>query len=197
MQSYHIMMKEINLKLFNILTIARVYAKAAFDLSIEKNTVEEWRLILEFFAKISTYDLVRSLLFKYLAPKKMANVFIAVCEDIKKQKMDVLFKNFIFIMSEKNRLLLLPVVFDEFNVLYFLYYKCIIKVKVISVWPLNADQNDRIAAMISKRFGRMVNITNIVDRNILAGILIQVGDMIIDGSMRGRILRLKDHILQF
>lgn len=177
------------------MTIARIYAKSVFDISVEHKTVEEWRLMLKFFARISTFYLVRSLFFKYLEPKKMANIFITICEDIKKQKIDIFFKNFIYIMSEKNRLSLLPVVFDEFNVLYFLYYKYVLKVKVISVWPLNDDQSNKIATIIYERFGKTVNIVNIIDRNILAGIIIQIGDMIIDGSIRGRILRLKNYIL--
>lgn len=181
----------------SIFTIARIYASAVFDVSMQQKSTEQWRLVLQWFAKVSSYDLVRTLFARSLDPERMSNIFIAICEDVQKNKIDILPRNLIHIMSEKNRLSLLPIVFEEFNYLYFIYYKCIITVEVLSVYPLSIEQNNKIIVIMQRFFSsKKINIVNKIDKNIYAGIIIRVRDTIIDGSLFGRMARLKNHILQ-
>lgn len=181
----------------SILFIARVYANALFDVSMQQKNTEQWRLILKFFVKISSYELVKALFFRSLESEKISNVFIAICEDVQNKKLNILAKNFIRVIAEKNRLSLLPIIFKEFNYLYYMHYKCILRVEVFSARPLSQNQNDKITIIMARFFSKKhINIVNKIDSNICAGIIVRVGDVIIDGSLSGRMFHLKDHILQ-
>lgn len=179
----------------SVYVIARAYAGAIFDIAVERKEIEKWRSVLELFVRVSSYDLVRSLFFRSLGPEKLSNVFIAICEGFQRNKIDILAVNLIRIISEKNRFLLLPVIFEKFNCLYYLYYKRILKVEVISAYPLSNNQMSQIEVILSRQFDRTIDIVNIIKSNILAGIIIRIGDTVIDGSIYRRISRLKNYIL--
>lgn len=177
-------------------SVARVYARAVFDISLEYNNINQWKLILKLFSRVSADNLVRSLFSRFLESKRISDMFIIICEDIQKKPIDILAKNFIRIMSEKYRLSLLPMVFEEFNYLCAVYYTHILKVEVISAWPLNKDQIKKISIVMTTRFLKKVDIVNTINKNIFAGLIIRVGDVVIDGSINKRLLLLKNHILQ-
>lgn len=176
--------------------IARAYANAVFDISIEQKNIEEWKSFLELLVQVSFCDLVRSLFFRSLEVKKLSKLFIVICEDIQKKQIGIFFKNFICIISEKNRFSLLPIILKEFNYLYFMYYKCIVKVEVISAWPLSDSQIKKIVVVMTKRYSKTVNVINTINKNIFSGIIVRVGNIVIDGSIYGRMLRLKNYILK-
>lgn len=62
---------------------------------------------------------------------------------------------------------------------------------VTSAGPLDGDQQSRLAAALSKRFGHAVSVKVSIDPAILGGLVVQVGDTVIDGSIRSRIEQLK------
>lgn len=57
--------------------------------------------------------------------------------------------------------------------------------------PLSGDQHARLAAALSAATGRDVEIRATVDPNVLGGVMAQVGDVVIDGSVRRRIAQLR------
>lgn len=178
--------------------IARAYAQAIFDISIEKKNIEQWRSVLELFVRVSSYDLVQSLFFRFLESEKLSHIFIIICEDLQKKKVDILAKNFIYIISEKSRFLLLPAIFEEFNYLYSMYYKSTVTIEVTSAWPLSDDQINKIAVVMSNRYSyKQIDVVNKINKNIFSGIIIRIGDIVIDRSIYRKILCLKNYILQF
>ncbi|URJ25101.1 F0F1 ATP synthase subunit delta [Candidatus Blochmannia ocreatus (nom. nud.)] len=179
----------------SVLTIAYIYATAVFDVAVSQKNIDTWQKSLSIFSKIIENTLMKSLCFRCLAPKKLSEIFLKICEDYQKKKMDIFSKNLIYIISENNRLLLLPVIFKEFLRLRYIYENSI-RIKIITAWPLNSYQLKKINKIMSKRLSKSVNLENIVDKQILSGIVIQIGDTIIDNSVRNRIFRL-NHILQF
>ena len=63
-------------------------------------------------------------------------------------------------------------------------------VEVISAVALNANQAEKLTAALNKRLKRRVRMQNSVDATLLGGAVIRAGDMVIDGSLRGRLERL-------
>jgi F-type H+-transporting ATPase subunit delta len=63
--------------------------------------------------------------------------------------------------------------------------------EVRSASPLSADQQDRITAAVSKRLGKTVSLTFLVDPSVVGGVITKVGDTVIDGTVRRRIEQLK------
>ncbi len=66
--------------------------------------------------------------------------------------------------------------------------------EVTSAVPLEADQQERLAATLSRRFARRVSLKVTVDPSILGGLIVQIGDTIIDGSVRSRLEQLKNSL---
>ncbi len=64
--------------------------------------------------------------------------------------------------------------------------------EVRSAVDLNQDQKDRLAAAIKTATGQDVDIVVIVDPTVLGGVVTQIGDTVIDGSVRHRLAQLKE-----
>ena len=60
-------------------TVARPYAKAAFDFAVEHNSVERWQDMLAFAAEVTKNDQMAELLSGALAPETLSEAFIAIC----------------------------------------------------------------------------------------------------------------------
>jgi F-type H+-transporting ATPase subunit delta len=64
--------------------------------------------------------------------------------------------------------------------------------EVRSAVPLTADQRDRLAKALEDATGKQVEVKVVVDPSVLGGIVAQVGDTVIDGSVRHRLDQLKN-----
>jgi F-type H+-transporting ATPase subunit delta len=64
--------------------------------------------------------------------------------------------------------------------------------EVRSAIDLNDDQRKRLAEALGQATGKQVEVKVVVDPSVLGGIVAQVGDTVIDGSVRGRLDQLKN-----
>jgi F-type H+-transporting ATPase subunit delta len=169
------------------ITVARPYAKAAFDFAVEQENLDGWQHMLTFAAEVSRNEEVRGLLSSSAAAEKLAEMFIAICGD----QLDEYGQNFIKVMAENKRLVTLPDVLEQF-MLYRADKESTIDVEVISADELNKNQRKKIIKAMQKRLSKKVMLNCKIDKSVMAGIIIRAGDMVIDGSVRGRLQRLAD-----
>ncbi|CUR53379.1 ATP synthase subunit delta [Serratia symbiotica] len=174
----------------NSLTIARPYAKAAFNFSIEKKNIECWQKMLEFAAKITYDKKIYQILTNIVMQEISTKIFISICEN----HLDKYAINFIKIMAEKRRLLILPEVVKHFITLRS-SWESIIKVEVFSAKILTKKQKDMLILMIEKRFQCKVKLNCKIDHFLLSGIIIRIKNTVMNDSIRNRLLRMSD-ILQ-
>ncbi len=172
------------------ITIARPYAKAAFEFALEHQSIDLWQEMLLFAATVTRNEKMFELLSGVLAPKTLSNIFIDICSD----RLDKYGQNFIHIMAENKRLLLLPIVLDQFMMIRN-ELDSIVEVDALSANRLSATQKAKIVSAIEKRLSMKVKLNCKIDKSVIAGIIIRIGDMVIDSSLRGRLERLTD-ILQ-
>ncbi|CAM4129305.1 F0F1 ATP synthase subunit delta [Serratia silvae] len=169
------------------ITVARPYAKAAFDFAVENQSVERWQQMLAFTAVVTRNEQMAELLSGAVAPETLSNTFIAVCGD----ELDEHGQNFIRVMAENGRLLVLPAVLQQFIELRAAL-ESTVEVDVLSSSALSDTQQAKIAAAMEKRLSRKVKLNCKIDKSVLAGVIIRAGDLVIDGSVRGRLDRLAD-----
>ncbi|WP_419236178.1 F0F1 ATP synthase subunit delta [Serratia fonticola] len=169
------------------ITVARPYAKAAFDFAVENQSVERWQQMLAFTAVVTRNEQMAELLSGAVAPETLSNTFIAVCGD----ELDEHGQNFIRVMAENGRLLVLPAVLQQFIELRAAL-ESTVEVEVLSSSALNDTQQAKIIAVMEKRLSRKVKLNCKIDKSVLAGVIIRAGDLVIDGSVRGRLERLAD-----
>jgi F-type H+-transporting ATPase subunit delta len=65
-----------------------------------------------------------------------------------------------------------------------------VDVQVLSAFPLGSAEISKLSASLEKKLGRKVKLASEVDASLLGGVVIKAGDMVIDGSVRGRLARL-------
>jgi F-type H+-transporting ATPase subunit delta len=166
-------------------TIARPYAKAAFDFAVEAKAIENWLEMLIFAAEVSKNDTMMSYLSGGTSVEQAQEIFLGVCgEQLNEQG-----QNLIKVMAENERLLVLPQVAEQFAAMKADFDKEV-TVDVSSAVELTAEQQSNISAALEKRLARKVKLNCVVDATIVSGLVIKAGDMVIDGSIRGKLNRL-------
>ncbi|BAX51420.1 F0F1 ATP synthase subunit delta [Photobacterium damselae subsp. piscicida] len=171
-------------------TIARPYAKAAFDFAVEKNTLAPWAEMLLFASEVAENDTMQDILHSGYAADKLSEIFVAVCGE----QLDEHGQNLLKVMAENGRLKALPDVYHEFMLLKNELEKTVEAV-VVSAIELNDAQRDAIEAKLSTRLERKVKLSCSVDETLIAGVVIRAGDLVIDNSVRGKLARLSDTLL--
>jgi len=152
----------------------------------EQGDYDRWSQMLSFMAAVAhDGELRRVLDSPRLSEEQAAEMFIAVCED----HIDDQGRNFIRLLAENRRLPLLPEITALFE---FLRREAEgeIDAEVVSAQEISDEQKKAIAKALKERLGREVNLTTRTDEALLGGAVIRAGDLVIDGSIRGRLNRL-------
>lgn len=169
-------------------TLARPYAKAAFEYAQAHQQLANWSAMLGLAAAVSQDDtLQRMLKAPRLTSTDKANTFIDVCGD----KFDAQVRNFIHVVAENSRLVLLPEIAELFELLKAEQEKSV-DVDVTSAFALNDEQQDKLAKVLSARLGREVRLHAAEDATLIGGVVIRAGDLVIDGSVRGKLAQLAE-----
>lgn len=166
-------------------TVARPYAKAAFEYAVEANAVENWLEMLVFAAEVSKNEDMAGFLSGSASVEQTQDLFLKVCES----QLDSNGQNFIKVLAENKRLLVLPQIVTQFSELKAEHEKTI-TVDVTSAVELTAEQMTTLSAALEKRLARKVKLNCNVDVTIVSGLVMKAGDMVIDGSVRNKLNRL-------
>ena len=167
-------------------TAARPYARAAFDIAKANGEQQKWTDMLGFMAAVAHDPTMTALLDSpRLSQNQAAEMFISVCEE----NIDQRGKNFIKLLAENDRLKLLP----EITALYEHYRaeaEGTIEAEVISASEVSESQLAKITASLKNRLGKEVRLTSKIDPSLIGGAIIRAGDLVIDGSVSGRLEKL-------
>ncbi len=167
------------------ITLARPYARAAFELAREQGTLAAWWQALSFAATVAQDARIADLRSDpRVDPSHLAKLHMP--PDV---TADTPVANFLDELAERSRIGLLPEVFTLFDALKR-ESESTLKVKVTSAQALDADQIETLKASLKRRFQRDIVIDAKVDTALLAGVVIDTGSQVIDGSARGRLERL-------
>ena len=167
-------------------TIARPYAKAAFEESREKGRLAEWSEGLAIAAQVVRDPRVARLLGN---PQVTAPELAQIVTDIAGAKLGGDGRNFLLALAENHRLGALPEIaalYDEMKNAA----EGIADVTVTSATPLDGAQRERLTAALARRLKRRVRLTCEVDPKLLGGAVLRAGDLVIDGSLRSRLERM-------
>jgi F-type H+-transporting ATPase subunit delta len=171
-------------------TIARPYAKAVFESALPGRTFAQWSAGLAAAAEVVVDPRVAELIKNPEVPTAdIAEFIIGVAGD----KLDAHMQNFVRVLAENHRLLLLPEILAHYEVMRA-DVENTVDVEVISAVKLDPAQADKLAGALNTRLKRRVNMRNSVDASLLGGAVIHAGDLVIDGSLKGRLQRLRTEL---
>jgi F-type H+-transporting ATPase subunit delta len=171
------------------LTLARPYARAAFGLSREGGRHAAWSQALAFAARVAADPQAQALLNHPLLSPADAVGLLAMDGG------DEAFTRFLGLLADNRRLALLPEIAGLFEELRADAER-VVKAKITAASELPAAELDAIRAALKKRFGREVEIETAVDASLIGGAVIDAGEVVIDGSLKGKLERLQTALAQ-
>lgn len=167
-------------------TLARPYARAAFYYARDAKQLDEWGRQLALLASVYQHDKVRSLLAN---PSMTADAQAKVVIDIGGDELDEPVGNFVALLATNKRLSLLPEIFRLFDALKRDYEQAV-DIELTSAMAVDSAEEEKLAKALAEKLARKVNIHTVIDDSLIAGAIIKAGDLVIDGSMRGRLEKL-------
>ncbi|AIS51829.1 ATP synthase, F1 delta subunit [Thermoanaerobacter kivui] len=171
--------------------IAKRYAYALFDVAKQHDKVKEYYEELNKAIEIIRIEEVKKI-FKNKSINKaqkikfMEQVLAGIDKDI---------LNFIKVVISKHREDLIEDIEEQFQNLYKEYFK-IVDAKVVSAYPLKESTIQKLKNSLESKLGKHVNIEPIVDKSILGGLKLIIGNTIIDGSVKARLTALLKNMQQ-
>lgn len=166
------------------LTLARPYARAAFAVARDTSSLSAWSDALGFAARICADPQVAGL----LGNPKLTSA--STVDLLAPETAGEAFGNFLGLLFDNRRLALLPEIAGLFDELRFESER-VVRAKVTSAAELIPAELETIKAALRRRFGREVEVETAVDASLIGGAVIDAGDVVIDGSLKGKLGRLQ------
>jgi F-type H+-transporting ATPase subunit delta len=171
-------------------TLARPYAKAAFEYAAQAGELQSWSDSLSTAGSVAQQsNVVKLLSSPSVTAQQQATALIEICGDA----LDERGQNFLTVLSENHRLQLLPEISLQFDVLKANREKAV-DVELVAAHELDAEQQQKLSDALSAKLERKVNMQVSLDKNLLGGAVIRAGDLVIDGSIRGRLAKLAESL---
>lgn len=167
-------------------TIARPYAKAAFESARQHHALESWSKVLATASSVVQDERVAGLL---SSPKVTPEQLSGLIADIVGESLDEQTRNFLGTLASNRRLAFLPEIASMYEALRA-EAENIADVHVVSAVALDDAQKQRLASALKKRLKREVRLHVEVDASLIGGAIVRAGDFVIDGSLKARLDRL-------
>lgn len=171
-----------------LITLARPYAKAAFEVALLADALDQWSKMLAVSAAVSGDSGVSAILSSpSLSSDQVADAFIGVCGD----ELDEKGKNFVHLLAENKRLVLLPEISTLFDNLKANQEKSV-DVEITTAFEISSDVSNKLARALKDRLQREIILATKVDQSLIGGAIIRAGDNVIDSSVRGKLSKLAE-----
>lgn len=168
-------------------TLARPYAKAAFEFARDKGRLADWSAQLALAAAVASDDeFARYLARPLLTVEQQTEAFLKAAGD----KLDGDVRNFVTEIVHNKRVEALSAIASLFDALRAEHEQAA-NVVVQSAYELSDAQRQTLASKLGQKLGRKIDITDVtVDRSLIGGVVIRSGDLVIDASVRGKLDKL-------
>ncbi len=164
-------------------TVARPYAEAVFRLGEPSGALAKWSEMLAALAAVAADQRVRmAMKDPKLSAAKVAGLFISILAG----RLSAEAENFVRVLAENRRLELLPEIRDQYEALKN-EREGVMEAEVQSAFDLSDTQVSDLVARLEKKFGRKVKARVTLDKELIGGVRVTLGDKVIDGSARAQL----------
>jgi len=171
-------------------TLARPYARAAFDQAKAHSALESWSSTLRFMQALAQQEKVKRLFASpSLTAEQKSEAFIGLCEKLDQQQ-----TNFVRLLSENLRMPLLPNIAELYEI-YKSNHEKSVDVELESAYDVSSELSQKLSQALTKALDRSVSLNTTVNKSLIGGAVIRAGDTVIDHSIRGRLEKLGEAIL--
>lgn len=169
-------------------TLARPYAKAAFAYAQGQSQLADWATMFEVASAVVAQPKIAQLLGD---PAKTPAQLSSVMIDVLGVDANRGFASFVTVLAYNRRLALLPTIKTLFNQLKA-NLEASVDVEIVSAFDLSGDQTQSLVAVLKGKLKKDINVHTRTDNDLIGGVVIRAGDLVIDGSVRGRLNKLAE-----
>ncbi len=167
-------------------TVARPYAKAAFEYAKEHGQLGAWSTQLALAeALVNDAEFADYLSRPSMTVSEQAGALFTACGD----GLSAEVRNFLNLVAANKRLLALPTIAELYEVLKA-EAENTADVLVISAFALSEEQQRVMSEQLATKLGQKINIRTEVDATLIGGVIVRTGDLVIDASVRGKLTKL-------
>ena len=164
-------------------TIARPYAEAVFKLADASGSLSKWSDALGALAAVAADSRVAAAIKDpNLSAAKVAGLFISILAG----KLSGDAENLVRVLAEYNRLELLPEIRDQYEALKDAR-EGVVEAEIQSAFEIPDAQMKDLTSRLEKKFGRKVRASVTLDKELIGGVRVVIGDKVIDGSARAQL----------
>jgi len=174
----------------SLTTLARPYAKAAFELAQADDRLAEWDDMLSLAGALVSNDAMSGLL---ESPQVSRTQAVQIMTEAAGDSFSERFRDYLSVLASNGRLPLLPEVVGLFQQFRAEAEKRL-SVRVVSAIELDEDQAARMKTALARRFDRDIELISEIDATVIGGAVVYAGDQVIDGSLRGRLQKLSNNL---
>lgn len=168
-------------------TLARPYAKAAYEFAKSASVVEQWSNDLSVAGGLTENEDIMSFINQ---PNVLVDELVKLlCGEFATEE----YTNLIRLMAANDRLSLLPQVAQLFH-LYKEEDEAAQTVDVYTAVAMTEAQLQALIAALSKKTGKKISVVSHIDESLIGGARIVCGDLVIDGTLRGKVDRMKTQL---
>jgi F-type H+-transporting ATPase subunit delta len=166
-----------------VTTLARPYAEAVFKLAEQANALDNWSAVLARFSAASSQAGVRDAIGDpKITTVQLVDFFGGVVDGNASAEV----KNFLALLADNGRLALLPQIAEQFENMKH-QREGVLEAQIVSAFPMEGAQLGILVGRLESKFKRKIQPHVTVDKELIGGIKIVIGDEVIDASVRGKL----------
>ncbi|KTC68787.1 ATP synthase F1 subunit delta [Legionella birminghamensis] len=171
-------------------TLARPYAKAIFEHALNEKKLAVWSDYLNLLASLVMNEQSEGFITNPATTASQHSQFLLSLLPSDTGADSEGLENLVRLLADNKRLMLLPDVMVLFEAERAEHEKTL-EVEVRSYSELSHDQQEKLAKALSERLQRKVKLNIVVDKSLIGGAIINAGDLVIDGSVSGKLNTLR------
>jgi F-type H+-transporting ATPase subunit delta len=166
-------------------TIARPYAEALFRVAKSGN-LAQWSDLVSEMAQVASHPEVKAFVSNpKISKQQAAETFLSLLKSGAGPEL----KNFVGMLVENDRLILLPEIAEQFHALKNAQEGAA-DAEITSAFALSDAQVKDLVATLEKKFGRKLHPSVTVDSALIGGVRVIVGDQVLDTSVRAKLQKM-------
>lgn len=173
-------------------TLAKRYARALLDVAVDANKV---RVIeTQVIAVADTYRTSKELRALLAHPKVRQSEKVSMLRAVFESRIEKELMEFVLVVLRKRRIEFLPEIAEVYDQLAD-EFEGLVRVEVASFAPLSPEERKRLLDALSRLTGgKQIALTEHEDKALLGGVTVRIGDVLVDGSVSGKLKRLKEEL---
>jgi F-type H+-transporting ATPase subunit delta len=161
--------------------VAHPYARALFAEAKERERIDRVAADLKSLSDLEKED--PSFHDFLVSPEVLTENKRRFLETVFRPRMDPLSVDFLRLVVEKGRIDILPEIWREFELLVE-EHRGVLQARVLTAVPLSGDQETRLKAQLDRLTGKNVVLKKVIDPAVVGGVVVHLGNKILDGSLR-------------